>query len=115
MKTVIAGSREIPLVVFDIIMGQYDADCISEVVSGGAIGVDTFGELWAAEHEVPIKRMPADWPRWGRAAGFYRNVDMAEYCDQAIIIWDGESKGTLHMIDIMRKLGKPFYLDTVDV
>lgn len=115
MKTIIAGSRTIPLILFDFIMNQYDPSCISEVICGTAKGVDTFGETWALGHGIPVKRMPADWSRWGRAAGFYRNVDMGEYCDQAIIIWDGESKGTLHMIDVMKRLGKPYYLDIVDV
>lgn len=114
MITVIAGSRNIPLVVFDIVMAQYYTDCISEVVSGTAKGVDTFGELWAKDNNIPIKRMPANWARWGRFAGFYRNVDMGEYCDQAIIVWDGSSKGTLHMIDIMKRLNKPYYLDIIN-
>lgn len=96
-------------------MLQYDTSCITEVVSGGAKGVDSYGETWAVGKGIPVKRMPADWARFGRGAGFYRNVDMAEYCDQGIIIWDGESKGTLHMIDIMRRLNKPYYLDIVDV
>lgn len=37
----------------------------------------------------------------------YRNAEMADYCDAAIILWDGESRGTVDMIDKMRRLGKP--------
>lgn len=33
---------------------------------------------------------------------------MAEYADGLLALWDGESKGTLHMIDCMRRLGKPY-------
>lgn len=51
--------------------------------------------------------MRADWGRFGRAAGSYRNAEMAEYADAAIILWDGESRGTLDMIDKMRRAGKP--------
>lgn len=76
-------------------------------MSGCARGVDILGELWANENGVAIKRFPADWDRWGKSAGFYRNSDMADYCDAAIILWDGESRGTLDMIDRMRRLGKP--------
>jgi hypothetical protein len=35
---------------------------------------------------------------------------MAEYADAAIILWDGESKGTLNMIKNMHKLDKPYFI-----
>ena len=44
---------------------------IGEVVCGTARGVDTLGELWAAEHNV--RKFPANWGRFGRAAGMYGN------------------------------------------
>jgi len=37
----------------------------------------------------------------------YRNAEMAEYGDGGLILWDGESRGTLDMIDKLRRLGKP--------
>lgn len=70
--------------------------------------MDTLGELWANENGVAIKRFTADWGRFGRAAGHYRNSEMADYADAAIILWDGESRGTLGMIDCMRRLRKPY-------
>lgn len=106
MKVIIAGSRDIrdKLVLKDAIF-QSDF-LITEVVSGCARGVDTLGELWAEEQGVSIARFPANWERFGRAAGKYRNADMADYCDAAIILWDGESQGTLDMIDKMRRAKK---------
>lgn len=76
-------------------------------MSGCARGVDTLGELWAIEHSIPIHKFPADWARFGRAAGKYRNSEMAAYADGAIVLWDGDSRGTLDMIDRMRRAGKP--------
>lgn len=96
MKTIIAGSRGItqPILV------QYAAEqCgweITEVISGGARGVDRLGEEWAAKRGIPIKRFIPDWTDKG--AGLRRNVEMAEYADALIAIWDGESRGTAHMI-----------------
>jgi len=49
----------------------------------------------------------ADWGRFGRAAGMYGNAEMAEYGDGGLILWDGESRGTIDMIDKLRRLGKP--------
>ena len=65
------------------------------------------GELWAGDNGIPVKQFRPDWGRFGRAAGIYRNAEMADYADGAIILWDGESRGTLDMIDKMRRAGKP--------
>ncbi len=58
---------------------------------GTARGVDTLGERWAINHNIPVHKFPADWGRFGRAAGMYRNAEMASYADGALILWDGES------------------------
>ena len=106
MKTIIAGSRGIvDYEILKLAINQIDFS-ITEVVSGCARGVDTLGERWAKENGLPIKEFRADWGRFGRGAGKYRNSDMADYCDGAIILWDGESKGTLDMIHKMRYAGK---------
>lgn len=65
------------------------------------------GERWVDEHGIPVRQFPANWGRFGRAAGKYRNSEMAAYADAAIILWDGVSSGTLDMIDRMRRCGKP--------
>lgn len=104
MKTIIAGSREISgfdLVDRAVIESEFD---ISEVVSGTAKGIDKEGEGWASYHDIPIRRFPADWRKYGRGAGFVRNEQMADYADALIAIWDGKSSGTKHMINTARKM-----------
>lgn len=118
MKIVIAGTRykdpenKIPfddyqLIIQSIRRSGYN---ITEVVSGTAIGVDRLGEVWGRANNIPVKEMPANWNRYGKKAGMIRNKNMAEYCDAAIIIWDGESRGTRNMIDNMIKQKKPYYI-----
>ena len=99
MKVIIAGSREIT--DFKVIQEAVEKSTFkpTEIVSGGARGVDTLGEEWAYVHKVPIKKFLAQWNKYGRSAGFKRNVEMAEYADALIAVWDGKSKGTKHMID----------------
>lgn len=80
---------------------------IGEVVSGCARGADSLGERWAEDNGVLVKRFPANWERFGRAAGMYRNAEMADYASGGIILWDGDSRGTLDMIDKLRRLRKP--------
>lgn len=107
LKIIIAGSRGIEDMELLRIAIMLSGFSISEVVSGGARGVDTLGELWANENGVAIKRLIPDWGRFGRAAGMYRNGDMADYADGGIILWDGNSRGTLDMIDKLRRAEKP--------
>lgn len=40
-------------------------------------------------------------------AGYQRNERMAVYADALVAFWDGKSKGTKHMIELMEELGKP--------
>ena len=110
MKVVIAGSRSInsyDLVERTIQDSGYE---VTEVVSGRARGVDSLGEHWAERHDIPVKKFPADWDKHGKAAGHIRNAEMAKYADAAILIWDGQSRGTKNMIDNMKKLNKHYFL-----
>ncbi len=114
MKTVIAGSRNVTnkTLVFECI--EKSKLAITEVVSGCAKGVDSLGELYAFRHGLQITPFWADWRIHGKAAGPIRNREMAEYADQAIILWNGESSGTRNMIECMRSLGKDFVLFDCD-
>lgn len=118
MKVVIAGTRykdPINKIAFDdypLVMSSIDRSgfAVSEVVCGMAIGVDRLGELWGISNDKPVKEMPADWNKHKKAAGPIRNRQMAEYCDAAVIIWDGISPGTRNMIDEMIRVKKPYYV-----
>ena len=76
------------------------------VVSGGAIGPDS----WAADEAVKcglrvLVHIP-NWKKYGKAAGPIRNQAMANDADVLFAFWDGKSKGTYDMIFKMRKAGK---------
>jgi hypothetical protein len=102
MKVIIAGSRGITdnRILEDAINHFLRTTRITEVVSGTARGVDQMGERWAKRLNVPVTQFPAQWDKHGKSAGYRRNVEMAQYADALIAVWDGESKGTKHMIDI---------------
>ena len=59
---------------------------------------------------VGITPFEPDWEQNGKAAGILRNRDMALYADCLVAFWDGESRGTKHMIETMMELDKPFLL-----
>jgi hypothetical protein len=96
-----------------------------EVVSGTAKGADSLGEDFAINNNLGLKSFPAPWDdidrkpdnqigeradgkKYWKKAGHYRNKQMAEYADAAIIFHDGKSRGTANMITQMEKLKKPF-------
>lgn len=113
MKTIIAGSRGVTWEEFVVEWNRIPKDvrrAITEVVSGGAKGPDLHGEAIARRCRAPIKRFIPEWGVHGKKAGMLRNAQMALYADQLIVFWDGESKGTKHMIDCMNKLGKYVYV-----
>jgi hypothetical protein len=110
MKVIIAGSRTIKN-LDDVVEAVRLSDfVIDEVVSGTARGADQLGEQYADILGIPIKRMPADWNKYGRSAGIKRNEEMGKYADALVAIWDGRSKGARHMIDFMTKIGKPNFV-----
>ena len=77
------------------------------ILSGHCLGVDALGEKYAVEKGYELKLFPADWTRYGRAAGPIRNRTMAEIADLVIAFWDGKSKGTKSLISIAEKLNRP--------
>ena len=110
MKTIIAGSRGMDNYDFiksTIIESGFE---ITEVVSGGARGVDRLGERYAKEMGIPIKQFIPDWDGLGKKAGHVRNREMGDYADALIALWDGESKGTKGMIEYAQKKGLKVYV-----
>lgn len=104
MKTIIAGSRIATMQnVLDALTNCHFSCDMTEIVSGGATGADSHGESIANTMAIPVKRFPAQWSKHGKSAGIIRNVEMANYADALIAVWDGSSKGTKHMIDAATK------------
>lgn len=113
MKTIIAGSRD-NITYDDVVAAMKLCGWVpTEVVSGTARGVDIFGEIWAEENNIPIKRFRPDWNKHGKGAGFIRNAQMAEYADALVAIWDGQSKGTKNMIDSASKKGLNVFIHNI--
>lgn len=71
-------------------------------------GADEMAATWCKRRGVPEERFPADWDRLGKRAGYVRNVEMAKAEPKAftcVAFWDGESRGTMHMLDAAWRAG----------
>jgi hypothetical protein len=114
MKVIIAGSRTITPSMFQLSRIVRDSSFkIDTVVCGLAKGVDLAGKEWAEIEGIRVKEFPAKWNQYGSKAGILRNEEMGRYADALIAIWDGESRGTDHMIKYMQKLKKPMFIHMI--
>jgi len=112
MKIAIVGSREFKAVDFavDIIydfLVPHEHEEHFLVVSGGAKGIDTLGENCAKKLGIEILIIKPNWEKYGKKAGFLRNIEIIKNADFILAFWDGKSKGTKHSIDLAIKAGKP--------
>jgi len=133
MKVIVAGSRSInnyDLVkeIIEATLKQYNIS-ITELVHGGARGVDLLADEWARRNGIPTVEFPAYWNvinapnaivKTGRngklynaRAGFDRNNRMVEYGDVLIAIRKNMSSGTTHMINQSIKFGLKVFIKEV--
>lgn len=106
MKTIIAGSRTITdyNLVQSVIESAPFRARITAIFCGMAAGVDILGYRWAYANRVPIREFKPDWTTYGKMGGIIRNGEMASQADAAIVIWDGVSRGTEHLLKYIKGL-----------
>lgn len=111
-KLLIAGSRDID----EDEMGQHLAHELKasfftsrdlDIISGMARGADTVAVRVAEYFGAGVIKMPADWDKHGRSAGYIRNDEMVNAANEVWVWWDGTSKGTKHTIDLTLAYRKP--------
>ena len=109
----IAGSRKfLDYKTISSILDELYGDEDILIVSGGGRGADKLVEKYANDHKLYMKIFKADWKRRGKLAGMIRNTAMVEFCDEALIFYDGKSPGTSDAIKKLRNEKKPFRVVT---
>ena len=103
MRVAVVGSRE--LIVEDL--GSFLPEGTTEIVTGGARGVDQCAMDYAKSHGLKLKVFWPDYETHGKTAPLVRNRQIMAYADQALAFWDGVSRGTVHAIRCAKELGKP--------
>lgn len=110
IKLAIVGSREFsqPKRLFKL-LDQFIKDndyVVTEIISGGAAGVDTYAAQYAQYNKIPLKVHKAEWEKYGKKAGPIRNEYIIRDCDVCFAVWNGTSRGTKNDIDWCHKLNK---------
>lgn len=80
------------------------------LIEGEARGVDSIAKAYAIEHNWSIESYPAEWDKYGKSAGYIRNDIMVKEADFVLVLWDGQSRGTKHDIDLCRRYNKPYFM-----
>lgn len=101
MKVAVIGSRG--LTVNDL--EKYLPAETTEIISGGARGVDTCAREYALSHGIKLTEFLPDYKKYGRSAPLKRNITIIENADLVLAFWDGSSRGTRFVIDKCRELG----------
>jgi hypothetical protein len=77
------------------------------IIEGCAQGADRMAGEWAADHRLNCMQFPAQWDRYGRAAGPIRNQQMLDEGKPELVVAFHpdltQSKGTLDMVVRSRK------------
>ena len=106
VKIAIIGSRKVPATAEKYVL-QHIPSTVTEIVSGGAEGIDKIAAQCAALLSVPLREFLPDYAKFGKAAPLERNKQIADYADQVLAFWDGRSRGTQQVITYCLKNGIP--------
>ena len=111
MRLAIVGSRNIK----EVNIAAHIPVGVTEIVSGGAKGVDSLAQMFAEENGLRFTAFLPQYERYGRSAPLKRNEQIAAYADTALVFWDGNSRGTAHAIRCFEKLKKPIKIVLTDL
>ena len=117
MRVIIAGGRDFTNVnvMAETLNNLQDVDHVIEIekltlICGMARGADLTAYKLFKEVGLPVEMYPAKWDQHGKQAGYIRNTQMAGVADMLIAFWDGQSRGTAHMINTMKQQHKPVFV-----
>lgn len=111
MKVAIVGSRKLKIENLE----KYLPDGITEIVSGGAKGIDTCAKEYAEKNGIKLKEFLPEYKRYGRSAPLKRNLQIITYADEVIAFWDGVSRGTYFVIENCKKQNKKITVYKKDI
>lgn len=102
MKVAIIGSRGLQVNSLE----KYLPNNISEIVSGGAKGIDSCAANFAKVNHIKLTEFLPEYEKYGRSAPLKRNLKIIDYADTVLAFWDGSSRGTKFVIDNCKKQNK---------
>jgi len=106
MRVAVIGSRGLTVENLE----DYLPKETTEIVSGGAKGIDSCAREYALRHGLKLTEYLPEYGKYGRAAPLKRNITIIENADLVIVFWDGTSHGTKYVIDNCKKRNIPIQI-----
>lgn len=106
MRVAVIGSRKLKV---NNLENYLPADT-TEIISGGARGIDTSAKEYALSHKIKLTEFLPDYNKYGKAAPLKRNISIIESADLVLAFWDGVSHGTKFVIDSCRQRNIPIII-----
>ncbi len=103
MRVAVIGSRGLRVDHLE----DYLPENVTEIVSGGARGIDTCAREYALAHGLKLTEFLPEYEKYGRSAPLRRNITIIEHADLVLAFWDGASRGTKYVIDNCKKRNIP--------
>lgn len=108
MKVAVVGSRNLTINN----LGDYLPKDTTEIVSGGARGIDRCARVYAKTHNIKLMEFLPEYEHYGRSAPLKRNLQIIRYADMVLAFWDGKSNGTRFVIENCKKENTPIKVFT---
>ncbi len=103
MRVAVIGSRGLTVDNLE----KYLPDDTTEIISGGARGVDASAREYAQRHGLKLTEYLPEYSKYRRSAPLKRNLTIIENADLVLAFWDGLSRGTKYVIDNCKKRNIP--------
>jgi hypothetical protein len=106
MKVLVTGGRGFSnrTLLFASLDSLHADHAFTMIIHGGASGADRLAGEWAASRGIPVEVYPADWQKYGRAAGPIRNQRMIDRKPDMVVAFPG-GRGTADMVRRVRQTG----------
>jgi len=106
MRIIVCGGRSFSNVAYvhTMLWNLHAQTPITELMQGGATGVDAMARTWAKAAGIKRYVCHAEWATHGKAAGPKRNARMLEWKPDAVVAFPG-GRGTANMVAQARTAG----------
>jgi len=107
MRILVCGGRDFndDILVRKVLFNYIDKNLV--IIQGEARGADYLAKMWAKNYSVAYESYPADWSKYGKRAGYIRNVQMLNEGKPDMVIAFPGGKGTEMMINLAKSAGVP--------
>lgn len=109
MKVAVIGSRGLTVDNLE----KYLPPETTEIISGGAKGIDTCAREYAISHNIKLTEFLPEYEKYGKSAPLKRNITIIENADIVLAFWDGKSNGTRFAIEKCREFEKEIKLEVI--